>query len=210
MSNNKFTIHVISVAFERLGELKVFVQSWLNQTENNWKLTVIHDGKNDKFNEIMEDYKKQRPDQIEYYSTEKRYNDYGHSLRDQALKKIKGEYVLLSNCDNYFVPKAMKYINEALSHIGSDLDVLMFNMVHSHQRKPNEGKPIPSYSPLNVEYARNAIDVSSAIVKKELAEQVGFRDKTFAGDATYFEDIYKIKKNETKIGKIARILLVHN
>ena len=46
MSNNKFTIHVISVAFERLGELKVFVQSWLNQTENNWKLTVIHDGKN--------------------------------------------------------------------------------------------------------------------------------------------------------------------
>ena len=54
MSNNKFTIHVISVAFERLGELKVFVQSWLNQTENNWKLTVIHDGKNDKFNEIMD------------------------------------------------------------------------------------------------------------------------------------------------------------
>ena len=81
MSNNKFTIHVISVAFERLGELKVFVQSWLNQTENNWKLTVIHDGKNDKFNEIMEDYKKQRPDQIEYYSTEKRYNDYDYASR---------------------------------------------------------------------------------------------------------------------------------
>jgi len=210
MSKDKFIIHVISVGFERLGELKVFVQSWLNQTENNWKLTIIHDGKNENFNKIMEDYKKQRPDQITYYSSEKRYNDYGHSLREQALKKIEGDYVLLSNCDNYFIPKAMKYINEALNHIGRELDVLMFNMVHSHQSITKEGKTIPSYSPLNVEYARNAIDVSSAIVKKELAEQVGFRDKTFAGDATYFEDIYKIKKKDTKIAKIGRILLVHN
>ena len=41
MSKDKFIIHVISVGFERLGELKVFVQSWLNQTENNWKLTIL-------------------------------------------------------------------------------------------------------------------------------------------------------------------------
>ena len=47
MSSTKPIIDIIAVAFEKLGELKVFVQSWLNQTEKNWKLTVIHDGQNE-------------------------------------------------------------------------------------------------------------------------------------------------------------------
>ena len=36
-------IHVIAVAFEKLGQLKIFVQSWINQTKENWILTVIHE-----------------------------------------------------------------------------------------------------------------------------------------------------------------------
>lgn len=82
-------IHVIAVSFEKFGELRVFVQSWINQTKNNWFLTVIHDGPNEEFNLIMNEFKN-RCQNIEYQSTEKRFNDYGHSLRDLGLKKYKG------------------------------------------------------------------------------------------------------------------------
>lgn len=205
MVNHLKKIHIISVAFERHGELKVFVQSWLNQTEENWFLTIIHDGPNEEFLKIMKQFKNYKPNNIDYYCTKTRHNDYGHSLREEGLKNIKGDFVLLSNCDNYFVPKTLKYLNEPLNHYGDNVDVVLFNMVHSHS-----GKKFLSYSPLKTEYKRNFIDISAAIVKKELAEKVGFRDKSFAGDATYFEDIYKIKKEKTKVIKVNRILLVHN
>ncbi|MGB1153670.1 MAG: hypothetical protein ACPG4F_05815 [Paracoccaceae bacterium] len=45
----KFEFEVIAVAYKRFGELKVFVQSWINQTEKNWKLHVIHDGDSKNF-----------------------------------------------------------------------------------------------------------------------------------------------------------------
>ena len=51
------TIHVVSVAYERFNEMKIFVQSWINQTEKNWKLTVIHDGNNPEFIRLMESTK---------------------------------------------------------------------------------------------------------------------------------------------------------
>ena len=82
-------------------------------------------------------------------------------------------------------------------------------MVHSHNR-PGD-RPLPAYSFFETSYKRASIDVSSAIVKKFLAEKVGFRDKTFSGDATYFEDIIKNQKdNKLRILKIPRILFVHN
>ena len=53
--------------------------------------------------------------------------------------------------------------------------------------------------------------MSAAIVKSYLAEKAGFRDKTFAGDATYFEDVMKAKFPEhLSFVKIRRILFVHN
>ena len=58
-------IHVIAVSFEKFGQLKVFVQSWINQTKDNWILTVIHDGPDEEFNSIMKGYKDECPTRIE-------------------------------------------------------------------------------------------------------------------------------------------------
>ena len=112
---------------------------------------------------------------------------------------------MLTNCDNYYIPKTVYYFNEALNEHTEQFDVVIFNMVHSHS-----SKKFLSYSPLSVEFRRNCIDVGAAFVKKEIAEMVGFRDKGFSGDATYFEDISKLKNHKIAICKINRILLVHN
>ena len=55
------------------------------------------------------------------------------------------------------------------------------------------------------------MDISSAIVKADLAEKAGFRDKTHDGDASYFEDIMKLKLPDgLSFAKILRVLFVHN
>jgi hypothetical protein len=185
-------IHVIAVAYQKFGQLKVFVQSWLNQSQDNWILTVIHDGPNSEFDLIMTDFKQRAPEQILFFNTENRFNDYGHSLRELGLKNIKGDYVLLTNADNYFIPGAVEFVNEVF--IAHSPDVVIFDMVHSHNLPG--GRNLPAYSFFETSFERNSIDMSAAIIKSYLAEKAGFRDKTFAGDATYFEDVMKAKYPE--------------
>jgi hypothetical protein len=86
-------LHVIAVAHERLPELRVFVQSWINQTSSDWSLTVIHDGYCQGFIDLMSEENYRHPS-IKYFCTQGRYNDYGHSLRDEGLKQATGMYTI--------------------------------------------------------------------------------------------------------------------
>ena len=205
-------VHVIAVAYKRYGELRVFVQSWLNQSDRNWILTVIHDGHDDEFVQIMKYFAALEPDKIDYQCTDIRFNDYGHSLREIGLYSARGDYVLLTNADNYYIPKALEFINAALlEHKSSNVDVVMFDMVHSHA---NAGRrKLPAYSFFVVSYKRESIDMGAAIVATDLAKKAGFSDKSFAADATYFESVAR-KKNaggeKLYIIKIPSVLLVHN
>ncbi len=212
------TVSIVAVSYERLGELKVFVQSVVNQTQKNWKLHVMHDGHNDDFCSIMEKYFRDDPTRITYECTNIRFNDYGHSLREIGLEKASGEYILITNADNYYAPKALEFINDAIAYNASQKpDVVMFDMIHSHKnlgnRKNFGNREAPSYSFFEVIYKRNYIDIGAAIVERELAQNAGFDDKSFAADATYYENILKKKLESGSrlvVTKIPRVLLVHN
>ena len=206
------TVHIIAVAYKKYGELRVFVQSWLNQSDRNWILTVIHDGHDDEFVQIMKYFTALEPDKIDYKCTDIRFNDYGHSLREIGLHSARGDYVLLTNADNYYIPKALEFINAALlEHKSSNVDVVMFDMVHSHSN-PGRRK-LPAYSFFEVSYQRESIDMGAAIVATDLAKKAGFSDKSFAADAAYFESVAS-KKNaggeKLYIIKIPSVLLIHN
>ncbi|PTM99688.1 glycosyl transferase family 2 [Rhodovulum imhoffii] len=204
-------IHVIAVAYQRYGELKIFVQSWINQTQANWKLTVIHDGYDEKFIKIMGDFRNICPDKIDFKCTETRYNDWGHSLREIGLKEAEGDYVLLTNADNYYIPKAVELINDSLRKAGNDADVVIFNMIHSHSRPG--GRNLPSYSFFDVIYKKRSIDMGAAVVSTELAVAAGFKSRTHSADGDYFREVSRIKRDsgkELRIIKIPSVLFVHN
>ncbi|MDP5240530.1 glycosyltransferase [Uliginosibacterium sp. 31-16] len=203
---NSCCIEIVAVAFERFGELKVFVQSILNQTRDNWKLHVIHDGPNQEFEQIMQDFCRQAPEQISFSSSERRYNDYGHSLREIGLRDVTGDYILITNADNYYVPKFLEFILGVIEQ--GDVDVVMYDMVHSHHNPG--GRDAPSYSYFKTDYSHSNIDMGAAVIKRELAQTAGFPDKSFAGDATYFSRVLAIKGAATQGVKINRVLLVHN
>ena len=202
-------IHVIAVAYERLPELRIFIQSWINQTNDDWKLTIIHDGKSQEFTNLMNETNYTHPN-IEFFSTDQRHNDYGHTLRDLGLKQAEGMYTILTNADNYFIPRTTEYISTLIRGLDktTDLpDIILFDMIHSHNN-PGILKQ-PAYNLFKTEFKPYFIDVSSAAVRTEIAKAAGFRDKSHDGDQTYFKDI-STRAKRLKIAKINRVLLVHN
>tara|TARA_B100000700_G_C14280923_1_gene505913 strand:+ start:199 stop:462 length:264 start_codon:yes stop_codon:yes gene_type:complete len=82
-------INVIAVANKRTGELKVFIQSWLNQTDNDWSMTIINDGECKEFAEVINYFNLTSKNKITFHSTKTRHNDFGHTLREIGLKDTK-------------------------------------------------------------------------------------------------------------------------
>lgn len=200
------TIEVICVTYHQKGPLKVLVQSFLNQTASNWKLNVIHDGFDASFLEMMSGFVSNGETRINYGCTDKRFNDYGHSLRAEGLKAVEGDYVLITNGDNYYVPKFIEILSSAINQ--TKADVVMFDMIHSHNCPG--GRQQPPYGYFKTSYRRGDIDMGAAIVRSDLARAAGFRDKSFAGDATYFEDVAQIAGENMMVAKINQVLFVHN
>lgn len=205
----KKLIHIVAVAYEKFNHLTIFVQSVINQTADNWFLTVIHDGPNETFDSIMKAFQIRNPDRISFFHTDERYNDYGHTLREIGIRRAHGDYLLLTNADNYLIPRMIEFVNEPIESAVPAPDVVMYNMIHSHNTPGF--RPLPSYSFFETEYRRYSLDMGAAVVKMDLAKRVGFRDKGYAGDATYFEDVQAAKLPEKlAIVKLPMVLFVHN
>lgn len=198
---------VIAVAHQRIGELRLFVLSWINQSSPNWMLRVIHDGPNPEFDDVMASLAREASGRVSFESTPSRFNDYGHSLRELGLRSARGDYVLLTNADNYYIPHTTRILTDAAQQ--TQADVLLFDMVHSHERPGGRNQSAYCFFPTS--YSRGSIDMGSAAVRVELARQAGFRDKSYDADATYFEDVARVRlPHQLMVCKIARILLVHN
>jgi hypothetical protein len=123
-----------------------------------------------------------------------------------GLREVSGDFVLLTNDDNYYVPKFIEYVTNAI--VATKADVVLFDMVHSH-RRPG-GRKLPPYSFFETAYRARSIDVGSAVVKADLAKAAGFRDKSFGGDKTYFQDVARAAGGKLKICKLPQVLFVHN
>ena len=201
-------IGIVAVAYKRYGELSVFVNSIFNQTYDNWRLDIIHDGYDADFLNLMTAliYRSGKEEKVRFFCTKNKFNDYGHSLREIGLLGCNSEYLLITNADNYYVPRTIEFISNHLAEYMSD--VVLFNMVHSHECAGYTKNA--AYTTFYTKFSRNNIDMGAAVVKTYLAKTVGFHDKTFAGDATYFEDIASVMRGRGLITKINKVLLVHN
>lgn len=194
-------IEIIAVTYQQPGPLKVLVQCFLNQTADNWKLVVIHDGPDAAFDALMSGYADRR---ISHWSTPNRFNDWGHSLRDMGLKKARGDFVLLTNGDNYYVPQFVALVTKAIDAANPDL--VIFNLL-SHYTGTDQA-PLPPYSLRSVELEGFRIDIGAAVVRTRIARTIGFRGREAWADATYFEDLRR--HSDLVVVKLPSCLLVHN
>lgn len=77
------------------------------QSFRDWELLILHDGPID--DSILQDYVKKIIEDPRISFTEKaeRRGDWGHSLRNEGIKKSSGEYILNINSDNVLYQNAL-------------------------------------------------------------------------------------------------------
>ncbi len=190
---------IVIVSYQQELALDCLLKSLMCQTLQNFKVLVIHDGPNANTKKIVNKYSAV----CEYLETEKRFNDYGHSLREIGIQKTDTEFILLTNGDNYYAPRFTEFMFEAIDR--QRLDLVFCDMVHSHRNPGFYARP--SYKFFRTRPFVNYIDVGCFITKSAMSKKVGFRDRSFTGDATYFEDLLR---RPVRVGKVEKILMVHN
>jgi len=205
----KKDITIVCVAYKRYTQIPVLIHSFLCQSLQNWKLHIIHDGYDQKMDELLQPYQEKYP-QIHYEFTPSRHNDYGHTLREIGIQKADTEFILITNDDNYYVPEFLKLMFREIS--ARQLDMVLCDMVHSHLSGGDGSKVYNAdqYGCLSTFPKKFMIDIGCFIVRTELAKRVGFKDKSFIGDGTFVEDLIAGAGDSMKIGKLRKVLFVHN
>lgn len=189
-----YDLDIVSVTYGHNHELRCFVESILSQSSHNWRLHLIHDGPGPEFIRIMNQY--WGDTRINYFCTETRANDWGHSLRALGLSTIQekdSRYVLFTNADNIYVPVFVEEMTKACS------DIVYCNMIHDHW----------DYRFRETSLQRGKIDCSAFVVKTELAKKVGWNSREYAADWYYIQDVLRAYPNASVI-KNNKILVVHN
>lgn len=90
--------------------IKEGMQSISELTYKNFEVLIYHDGPSSRPPIDFTEYGFKG----QYKETKKRYNDWGHSLRDLGIKEATGDYIVHFNPDNLFLPNALDGIVEAL------------------------------------------------------------------------------------------------
>ncbi len=219
---------IICASYKRYNTIHVLINSLLCQTLRNWKLVVIHDGPDEQMASLVRQYQKDHPN-IEFMHTEERFNDFGHSLREIGLRMAQTEFVMFTNDDNYYAPKFVAYMFEAIRR--DRLDLVLCNMIHSH-RNPGPFTR-DDYLPFDSYPMMKFVDIGNFIVRRRIAQEVGFEDRSFAADGVFIDKImshYDVVNlipgwrwklallrrkrrgpGETiRVGKVNRVLFVHN
>jgi hypothetical protein len=193
-------IDIITVTYGQDENLKCFINSIKSQTDNRWRLFIIHDGLNEKLKNDLTKNNYLIDEKIVFIEYPNRTQKYGHILRGWGLENlVNNEYVLITNGDNYYTPNM---VNEVLSR---NEDFIYFNCVHSHKTINNNNKT--DYGFLDAKLNRGWIDIGSAVIKTKVAKNIGFNSTEFAADWFYFEEILKTRPS---IYKIDKVLFVHN
>ena len=158
------------------------INSILNQTSQDFEIICIHDGP------LLT--KEEFP--VEVVCTQKRYNDWGHSLRDWGLKKAKGEYIIHFNPDNVLHRECL----EVLSRYSDDVLIFGIKMmglgeytcpitgvryrgyrtlgdIHTPPRNDITERDYSRYVTLKGELSFGEIDCLQFVAKKKLWSSIG-------------------------------------
>jgi hypothetical protein len=174
------------------------------QTDSRWNLHIVHDGLAPiEIMQMLGEYQnngKMDP-RINFFCSEKRYQQFGHPNRRQVLNKLsaeKDDYVLMTNDDNYYVPKYVEYM---LAQASRSIGVISCNTVHSHFG-------------YDVHYSRlfeGGIDMGAFIVKYPIAKLVGFQHDHFSADGLYAQECATAARTAgLEIVHITKPLFIHN
>lgn len=172
------------------------IESLQAQTHKNWKLHIVHDGPNDTG---LKDYiASLNESRVVYEETQTRSENWGHSIRSEWLKKAEGDYVVITNQDNYHVPVFIEYM--LAGFIPGTIATYCSDMVHSYK----------AWQIIPCSLRRGYLDCAGVMVKMSAVKEVGWNDtESHSADWFYFNDLIK-KYSPQSFKKVTGCLLIHN
>ena len=176
------------------------IASLQNQTFTDFEILCYHDGP-------LLDAEAPRP--VPIRATERRFNDFGHSLRDIGIHEARGEYIVHFNADNVLYPFALETIAAEIRrpsrlfdrNTGCALDtdnIIIFPIVMKDmQQFGNMRVDMPGGSGCGMIFTGNPpiggfIDCMQLVMKRELwLAEGGWSDKRPCGDGAMYERFAK-------------------
>lgn len=222
--NPKFS--VVMVDYEESAsrhELRRAVECFTNQTYKNFELLIYHDGpKKQSYQQDLENCK--LPENIKFFESEVRENNWGHSNRNRGIHQAAGEWIIHTNADNVFYPFALQEMVSAIEYenwtvnpdnsLTSDWDALVFPIIMKgyaprkrritrlHEQS-DKLSVVLSCVPIKV----SQIDTMQFVMKKKTwLEKGGWSDLSFDSDGKLYERFAK----EVAVFQIPRILAEHH
>lgn len=173
--------------------------SLICQTYQNWELHLIHDGKSDgNMATLILHHLDKR---IHYYEDENHTGNYGHAIRAKYLQllKGKGDYVIISNIDNYYMPVFLEKAVESMQSNPRAVATYCSQIVHNYT----------GFKVMNCRLARGYIDCGQVMLKFDEAASVGWNSTDHSADWFFFEDVAK-KYGVDSFVRFDGCLFVHN
>ena len=167
--------------------LKLFILSMQRQRHDNWEMIAVTDGPNEPAARLIAEVNDPR---IRLIETEKRLGRWGHPYRQRGLDACRGDYIGLSNDDNYYVPG---YIEQMLHAMDDTADLVLCQLLHSH-------------SGWKVDPPGN--DLGAWIARASLVRKVPWTGQDFASDRDYLVSL--VAQAQGRVATVARPLFIHN
>jgi glycosyltransferase involved in cell wall biosynthesis len=193
------TLHVICAAYKRAIPLRILIDSFLVQTNPNWKLYVIHDGEMP--TNVLDIVKKYNDERISFEYTKIRTAHSGFINRDMMIKKTIGndeDFVMSTNDDNYYVPT---FVSDMLGLVTPTAGIVYCNMLHSHF----------GYTVLSTILQVYYIDMGAFAIRLPIAKRVGIKATSEIADGLFVQDcLAECNRVGLTTHKTERILFIHN
>lgn len=186
-------IEFIIPTWDRPEQLKLILQSLMVQTNPNWLAHIIIDGLSNEYRQVKDMY--QNEERVRFSHIKGPNNDWGHTARNYGIDKRKGDFIVMTGDDNYYMPT---FVANFLSQ--PQYDLVYCDMVHDLKRD--------AYKPMQSQIKLGWIDIGNFMVRSSIIGDIRLNPKSYEAD-WWFVNAITIDKT-SNIRKIDKILYVHN
>lgn len=151
--------------------LNLFLLSMQRQRYKHWECICVTDGPNSSVHSLIDSLKDYR---IKIIKTPVKKGRWGHPYRQLGIDSANGEYIGLSNDDNYYCPG---YIEQMVNALSTGPKLAICQILHAYQ-----GWAVVPDNPKQV-----GLELGNWIAHKDIIKQNSWTDIEFNSDVIYLK-----------------------